>query len=139
MLAQTSGGVGAITVVTGIIAAAASAGIAFLGYRLSKRTQDVAEDRSTGTAQGPYIDALGGWSREIVKWWQDRAAEIEAECEAKLETMRADFAHRLQETERRFEAELVEANRRADYWRDRALGHPLPHDDTPPPDAKGTT
>jgi hypothetical protein len=131
MLAQTNG-LGTATVVTGIITALASMGIAFLGYRLSKRTQDVAEDRTTGTAQGPYIDALGGWSRDIVKWWQDRATEIEQECAAKLETMRADFEHRLHETERRFETELAEANRRADYWRDRALGEDT-SDQTPPP------
>jgi hypothetical protein len=131
MLAQADG-LGTVTVLTGILATMASMGIAYLGYRLSKRTQDVAEDRTTGTAQGPYIDALGGWSREIVKWWQDRAAEIEAECAAKLDTMRADFERRLHEAERRFETELEEANRRADYWRDRALGKDV-SDQTPPP------
>jgi hypothetical protein len=53
-------------------------------WRLSKRAQDTAAARQQAADQGPYVESLQGWSQDVIAWYQQRAREVQDECDRAL-------------------------------------------------------
>lgn len=110
------------------LAALMAAFTGLAGWRLSQRAQRMAGRRQEAIDQGPFIEQQRLWQTEIVAWYKDRIREMERECDEEVRAARIQYSQALQEAERR-----------ADYWKDRADAYRRgqePSDHTPPPDRR---
>jgi hypothetical protein len=97
-------------------------------YLLSRRAQKMGVRRQESIDQGPFIEQQRLWQSEIVTWYKERIREMERECEEEIRAARIQYSQA-----------LVEADRRADYWKERAEAYRRgnePNNDTPPPDRR---
>jgi hypothetical protein len=108
--------------VASILAALISAMVGILGWQLSARAQRSSQQRQKVIDQGPYVESLQGWSKEIVAWYKEQMAVIERSHREEVRQTRMDCDERLRQVQAR-----------TDYWKRRALGENV-SDHTPPDD-----
>lgn len=122
---------------SGAVALLISAITGLLGWQLSKRAQLAAEQRQAAIDKAPYIEQLQAWSwRTIQEAQRQRDEGIQrerADCEERIAQLRSDFAHRLRDVEVQQGARVLAAERREEYWRQRAQGRDTGDEEAPPP------
>jgi hypothetical protein len=108
--------------VASTLAALITAMVGIAGWQLSARAQRSVQQRQKTLDQGPYVESLQGWSKEIVAWYKEQMALIERSHREEVRETRMECDERIRQTQAR-----------CDYWKRRALGQDV-SDHTPPDD-----
>lgn len=117
------------------IAAVLTALVGLGGWVLALRAQRTSQQRQRAVDQGPFVDSLQGWSKEIVAWYQARVVEVQRECEAELLAQRDRHQQTLAQSDAEHRRALRRAEELARFWKERALGTPV-DDATIPPELR---
>lgn len=128
-----SGGVAA----AGAVAVLVSSCTGFLGWQLSRRSQEIQERRQAEIERAPYLQQLQDWSMRLMaeeaakraadraEFETKRAADL-AECERRIARAEVAWERQRQDLEAQWGARVLVAQRREEAWRRFAAGEGEP-------------